>query len=230
MSADSLAMMPWFPRDFLASTRAMRLAERGAYRELLDYQWEMRVLPADHDRLARLIGVTLDEFRDLWPAIESKFVAVDGGIQNERLEQHRKKSLEQRDKKRRAADLTNAKRDAKRNGERNAERSQKVVALRDASDTPPSPSPSMEKEDSRRGDKSPAKDLIWTVGVDLLTSAGEKNTSARSFLGKLCKDFGDDTVREAVGRAAAVAPADPKSWLQGALKSRGRSVEPPRAI
>jgi uncharacterized protein YdaU (DUF1376 family) len=230
LSADSLPMMPWFPRDFIASTRAMRPAERGAYRELLDFQWELGVLPTDEQRLARLIGYTKEEFDDVWPAIKYKFVPSNGGLVNERLEEHRKKALEQREKKRRGASTTNAKRGAERDGERGAERSQKVVDLRDASATPPSPSPSVKEEDSRRGDKSPPKDLIWSVGVDLLTSAGEKNTSARSFLGKLCKDFGDDTVREAVGRAAAVAPADPKSWLQGALKRSTGAVEPPRAI
>src|SRR5690606_27860066 len=74
------------------------------------------------------------------------------------------------------------------------------------------------EEDSRRGDESP-KDFIWRVGVDLLTSAGEKNATARSFLGKLCKEHGDDQVREALGRAAAVAPAEPKAWLQGVLRN-----------
>lgn len=110
MSETSLAMMPWFPRDFIAATRAMRLVERGAYRELLDYQWEMGKLPAEHDRLARLLGVSLDEFEDLWPAIKDKFVLNGTGLYNKRLEEHRKKALEQREKKRGAAARTNAKR------------------------------------------------------------------------------------------------------------------------
>lgn len=63
-----------------------------------------------------------------------------------------------------------------------------------------------------------AKDFVWRVGVKLLTSAGEKESSARSFLGRLCKEHGDEKVREAVGRAVAVAPAEPKAWLSGALK------------
>lgn len=138
MSADSLAMMPWFPRDFIAATRAMSIAERCAYRELLDFQWELGVLPNDESRLARLIGFTDAEFADAWPGIRHKFVEHAGGLVNKRLEEHRVKALEQRDKKRRAAESTNAKRNAKRDGER----SQPGRALRDASDTPPSPSPS----------------------------------------------------------------------------------------
>ena len=221
MAADSLAMMPWFPRDFIASTRAMRLAERGAYRELLDYQWEMGSLPDDHERLARLLGITADEFADIWPGIEDKFLTSGGKMFNQRLEEHRKKALEQREKKRRAAEKTNA----KRYGERVAKRSQPSDSLRDASASPPSPSPSIEEEDSRRGDESP-RDFIWRVGVDLLTAAGEKDKTARSFLGRLCKQHGDDQVREALGRAAAVVPAEPKAWLEGALRKAGTSNEP----
>jgi uncharacterized protein YdaU (DUF1376 family) len=136
VSDNSLAMMPWFPRDFIAATRAMRLAERGAYRELLDYQWEMGKLPADHERLARLLGVTIDEFEAIWPAISDKFCTVDGGLANTRLEEHRLKSLERRDRKRNGAASTNA----KRYGQRDAKRS----LSEPLSVSPPSPSPSPE--------------------------------------------------------------------------------------
>jgi uncharacterized protein YdaU (DUF1376 family) len=134
MSDTSLAMMPWFPRDFIAATRAMRIAERCAYRELLDFQWELGVLPTDVARLARLIGFSDAEFADAWPGIKHKFVECNGGLANKRLEEHRVQALERREKKRRGADYTNAKRHAKRSGERLA------------SDTPPSPSPSPVRE------------------------------------------------------------------------------------
>lgn len=61
------------------------------------------------------------------------------------------------------------------------------------------------------------KEYVWRVGVDLLRRAGEADRSARSFLGKLCKEHGDEAVRDAVGRAVSVAPAEPKAWLKGAL-------------
>lgn len=96
MAGQALAMMPWFPRDFIASTRHLALAERGAYRELLDAQWEMGCIPDDPVRLARLLGITADEFAAIWPAIREKFVPVDGGLVNKRLEEHRDKALAQR--------------------------------------------------------------------------------------------------------------------------------------
>lgn len=146
MSENSLAMMPWFPRDFIAATRAMRIAERCAYRELLDFQWELGVLPADECRLARLIGFTDAEFADAWPGIQHKFITVEGGIANKRLEEHRVKALQQRDMKRKGAAIVNAKRSAERSAERSAQRPAEHISERNgqrvASATPPSPSPS----------------------------------------------------------------------------------------
>jgi len=134
----SLAMMPWFPRDFIASTRAMRVAERGAYRELLDFQWEMGRLPSAHDALARLLGCDLVEFESIWPAIAIKFMHAGEFIYNQRLEEHREKALLGRAKKRQAAADTNAKRYAKR--PQNTSHSDTPSDTLSAS--PPSPSPS----------------------------------------------------------------------------------------
>jgi uncharacterized protein YdaU (DUF1376 family) len=58
----NLPMMPWFPRDYLSATRLMTLAQRGAYTDLLFYQWELGPLPSDPDQLARLVGATPEEF------------------------------------------------------------------------------------------------------------------------------------------------------------------------
>lgn len=134
MSGKSLAMMPWFPRDFIAATRHLALAERGAYRELLDYQWEMGVLPKDEKRLARLLAITPDEFAEIWPSIRDKFEDTENGISNKRLEEHRKKAVEQRDKRINGAVKTNA----KRYGERDAMRDAKRLDI----ESPPTPSPS----------------------------------------------------------------------------------------
>lgn len=134
MSEKSLAMMPWFPRDFIAATRHLALAERGAYRELLDHQWELGRLPNDEARLARILGVTVDEFRPIWESIGDKFEASDGFLINKRLEEHRKESLDRRDRKVDGANKTNAKRAAERDAKRND------------IGTPPSPSPSPSKD------------------------------------------------------------------------------------
>ncbi len=176
MSGNSLAMMPWFPRDFLAATRAMRLAERGAYRELLDYQWEMGGLPTDRERLARLLGITAEEFCDIWPAIADKFLVDGAYMHNQRLEEHRKKAIEQRDRKRGAALATNAKRYAERPAERTHCASLSDThtdALSDSlSASPPSPSPSPSPSEESLGHTSPQ--IPTSSGADRADARGRK--------------------------------------------------------
>jgi uncharacterized protein YdaU (DUF1376 family) len=97
--APTLAMLPWFPRDYLAATRGMTLAERGAYTDLLWFAWDMGTLSNDPKRLARMLGVDADEFAEVWPAIKLKFVQnPDGQLVNERLERERIKAAENKAK------------------------------------------------------------------------------------------------------------------------------------
>jgi uncharacterized protein YdaU (DUF1376 family) len=89
------ARMPWYPRDFASSTLLWPLIARGAYRELLDLQWNLSgltqagVLPDDPEALRAAIRATIAEWKVAWPLIEPKFPQVAGGRQNARLEKHR---------------------------------------------------------------------------------------------------------------------------------------------
>lgn len=90
----NLFMMPWFPRDFLASTRGWSLISRAIYRELLDAQWEQGGLSADPSELRDLVGATPVEWRAGWPRVAPKFaVGTDGLLRNARLEEHRQKAI-----------------------------------------------------------------------------------------------------------------------------------------
>jgi uncharacterized protein YdaU (DUF1376 family) len=137
-NGSSLAMMPWFARDYLAATRAMRLAERGAYCDLLFYQWEMGDLPCDAKSLARLLGAERSEFDAVWRVVKNKFVKRGSRLINIRLEEHRLKAIERREKKSAGAKKTNEKRYGERplNGSHSGSLSDTLSA------SPPSPSPS----------------------------------------------------------------------------------------
>ena len=105
-----MARMPWYPRDFSSSTRGWSVTAKGAYRELLDVQWDMDSLPTDSCQLRALIGATLAEWRKAWPRIEAKFpIGDDGRRRNSRLEQHRRKAIELLERQRAGAATTNAK-------------------------------------------------------------------------------------------------------------------------
>ena len=110
MSTDGLAMLPWFHSSFLASTQGWTFEERGAYFMLLGAQWETGPLPNEMNRLAAIVGIQLSTMKLLWRTVGQKFKAIDAGLINERLEEHRQRSVTLRDAKRRGAAATNAKR------------------------------------------------------------------------------------------------------------------------
>jgi uncharacterized protein YdaU (DUF1376 family) len=95
-----LPMMPWWPGDYIADTRSMSLAERGAYCDMLFFQWLTGGLPNDVPRQARMLGVSVDEFRAVLPAIRSHFHMdpATGLMVNDRLERERMTSIEMRTK------------------------------------------------------------------------------------------------------------------------------------
>lgn len=152
MAGNALAMLPWFPRDFIASTRGWPLLHRGVYRELLDAQWELGSLPDDVEELARICGASPEEFKIAWTRVSAKFVPADGGgLINVRLEEHRAKALNIREKraasgraggaasvqaKRQATAQANTQPNAQPNAQTNA------AASVEANFNPPSPSPS----------------------------------------------------------------------------------------
>lgn len=90
---------PWFrffASDWLGSpsVQMMSPAERGIYIQLLAAQWEFGPLPNDQRKLARLAGATPRQFSTLWPAVLSRFVLVADRLQNCRIEEERKRSLD----------------------------------------------------------------------------------------------------------------------------------------
>lgn len=123
-------MLPWFPGDFMRSTRGWSVTARGVYRELLDAQWDNGFLPADLTELRELIHATTDEWAQGWVKCGPKFPVMQGVRINKRLESHREKALQLTLKRQKGAEITNLRRLAQRRAERSAQR------------THPSPSPS----------------------------------------------------------------------------------------
>lgn len=106
-----LPFLPWFPADFLSSTRGWPVTAKGVYRELIDAQWEMGGLPADPVKLQQMIHATDAEWRHWAALIETKFpIDADGLRRNPTTEKHRAKSLAIRQRNKAGADKTNAKR------------------------------------------------------------------------------------------------------------------------
>lgn len=159
MSADDLPMMPFWVKDWLASTMHWPCAERGAYISLLCFQWCNGHVPPDVPQLARITGASEAEFERIWQSLSAKFDADAHGLFNRRMEEHRKEALRLRDARTLGASLANAKRRAKKA----ARAGSTEVPHADAERTHPSPSPSPvppseeEKKNAARGRSARAR-------------------------------------------------------------------------
>jgi uncharacterized protein YdaU (DUF1376 family) len=88
----SAPYMPWWPGDFLKSTRGWHIIARGCYRELLDHQWDSGSLPADPEKLRLIVAnISCEDWQIAWEAIESKFPISpkDGQRRNPRCDLER---------------------------------------------------------------------------------------------------------------------------------------------
>lgn len=62
-------------------------------------------------------------------------------------------------------------------------------------------------------------DVIFALGVPLLTAANVSDRNARTMLGFMRKHHGDQAVVDALNACAKERPTEPVAWLQGALKT-----------
>lgn len=245
-----LPYMPWFVRDFLSATRGWNLIERAIYRELLDAQWELGILPESDKNLREICRASAREWKTGWARCKDKFPLVNGGgRRNEKLEQHRVKSLNVSEK-RRSSSLVRWRHE----GDANASPNEDSLAYSHASPNGhakrkhPSPSPSEEKiknpadaasdvgiearnesellavytpePNAAEGGIDPDDYLIWRSGIAYL---GEDK---RSLMGRLVKTHGRDIVARKVGELLAMPdkPQDPTAYLLGALRKLERKV------
>jgi uncharacterized protein YdaU (DUF1376 family) len=82
--------MPWFCKDYMASTALFSTEEHGAYSLLLMQMWlEGGTLPLEHDRLARVARVTdPTRWAAIWQVISVKFMSAgEGRITNRKLDE-----------------------------------------------------------------------------------------------------------------------------------------------
>ena len=64
------------------------------------------------------------------------------------------------------------------------------------------------------------KEELWRAGKSLLLNAGMHKDQCGSFVGKLCKDYGDEIVIEAVRATVVAQPPDPASYLKACCQKR----------
>jgi uncharacterized protein YdaU (DUF1376 family) len=219
MAAESLAMMPWFPRDFLAATRGWSVTATGVYRALLDAQWDLGTLPNDPQTLKELIGATTKEWNAGWTKCESKFPVVEGGRRNERLELHRAKALRLSEKRRaigQKGGQASAQSRVEPIGQAIAQPNAEAIGQAKVNHPSPSPSEEQEKNPAARATIAESEDLA--AGLDLI------GRDKRSLMGKLVKRHGASTVASKLSELLAMPekPQDPAAYLVAAMKRTER--------
>lgn len=128
--------IPLFGRDFLTATAGWTAEERGHYITLLIVQWEQGAIPSGLDRLELVSpGITA-----VWSVLEQKFPACEDGMRrNARMEQHREKCQELKEKRSESGRLGGRQ---KANGKQNESKTQsKTKANSEAKQKPPTPTP-----------------------------------------------------------------------------------------
>lgn len=93
--SDQQPFLPFFVGDFFGATLLWGGEERALYMLMLAYQWSGGGdgLPADLNRLSRVLGYPHDRFLELWPTLKKKFRVKGDVLFNERLEIHREKTV-----------------------------------------------------------------------------------------------------------------------------------------
>jgi uncharacterized protein YdaU (DUF1376 family) len=92
--------LPLYVRDFLTATIGWSAEERGHYLTLLMIQWDRGGLPSDLVALERIsAGVS-----SVWPVLADKFPRdEDGLLRNAKLEEHRRRCVEIKQRRTKAA-------------------------------------------------------------------------------------------------------------------------------
>ncbi len=94
MGAIDSPAFQFYPKDFLTSERqiGMSAAESGIYMRLICHCWLSVTLPNIPRVLAKMAGVSDEEFSSCWPAVEQCFyVNATGRLQHARLDKEREK-------------------------------------------------------------------------------------------------------------------------------------------
>jgi uncharacterized protein YdaU (DUF1376 family) len=88
MAPESRPAMPWYVKDWLSSEDRARMTyeARGVYRDLLDYAWLHRGIPADKSTLANWLGITPRKLALLWGMMAHCWQEVDGRLVNRKQE------------------------------------------------------------------------------------------------------------------------------------------------
>jgi len=75
----------FYSKDWIEGTAELMPDEKGVFVDLLAHQHQKKGLPTDINRLARLVGLSFEEFEKIWVIIGDKFEEFEGRLFNKKL-------------------------------------------------------------------------------------------------------------------------------------------------
>jgi uncharacterized protein YdaU (DUF1376 family) len=168
------AWFAFYPDDFAGGTRGMSMAAKGAFVDLLAYQFANGAVPSDDRTLCRIIGAFPDEWQEIREEVLSKFEEEEGALVNRRMQKERDERNEIREKRIEAVSKRWNKSDTSVSGLNK----QTEYKSNDSVYTSPSPSPSPSttksstktKEENPLTPKGGSRRCATPSAVDLISS------------------------------------------------------------
>ena len=221
--------------DYLTATAHLTWQEDCAYRRLLDvYYSREQALPTEIAQACRLVrAASKEEKKAVETVLQEFFVLAESGWTHSRCEEEIVKARDAAER-------------ARANGKKGG-RPPKQKPTGNPDETQPVISGNPEKSNSQApitnpitntsysvpngtGGKPPMTpdEIIFGYGLSLLTNAGTAEKQARSFLGGLRKQHGDETLIDRLRDCAKAKPLQPLEWLAAALPPSGTPAKPNR--
>lgn len=207
--------MPLAIDDYLADTRHLTTLEHGAYLLLIMRYWQKGGLPDDERMIARLSGLTPEQWAESREVLASFF---EDGWRHKRIDGELNKAADIISKRKSAAERMHSQR-----GSKNDAHAEQVHSTCSDMRVPPSPLPETDiSEPIGSSAAAPPEDPVarlFSDGLTDLMSLGVKEPQARRMLGKWRKDAGDDCGRvlAAIARARERCVSDPIPFVTATL-------------
>lgn len=223
--------------DFNNATRHLTRIERSLYRDLIDLYYETeQQLTLDLTALCRRI-LANECSTDVERVLNEFFIQTPKGWYHSRCEEeieaYKSNSSQKALAGKASAEKKRLKKQQAINGDSTAVEQPLNFVETNCQQNSTNHQPStinqstntLAKAKAASGDLS-TKDEIWKAGKSLLSEQGMPEKQCGSFVGKLVKDYGADTVVDAVRVAVLERPADAASYLKAVcMRSKAPSKQ-----
>ena len=212
--------------DYLKDTVGLSMLEDGAYNRLLDQVYVSEsALPLDKDELYRLARATSPAERKAVDYVVKKFFEQrETGFHQKRADDeisaYQERAQVARDNGRLGGRKRN--RTAKQN-ETQSEPTGLFLGNPEGTQRETSRKPVTNTESKDSGGEPPISDEIWAKGPVFLESKGVLPKNARSFIGKMRKQHGDEAVAAALHNAILANVIEPIPYLVKSLDDSPRA-------